>query len=478
MNFRRQFVFALVAVAFASITGCGGGEPPAPGTASPTGDAAHAGAPAKLRLLVVGDPALAQRITRLRGEWLARAGAPLDVAEMPLSDLGKAKTLSADVVIYPSDELGSLAERRLIQPLPPDWLDRPDYQKTDLFELPGLRETAWGEQIYAVPLGSPVFVCLYRPDLGVEPPHTWSDYQRIVESAGASAAIEPLAPGWASKVFLARAAAYAKHRDYYSTLFDKDSLRPKIASEPFVRALSELVAAARHEPQSQMNLTPTDVRREFFAGHAKMVLTWPTAADNFTSAAVVHAGGQQGAMQIAVCELPGSPEVFNPREQKWQPREPDDEPNVPLLGIAGRLGSIVHSTKSADAAFELLVWLSSDEWSSQISPASPATTIFRRTQMPHVARWVEPAMPAAADKQYADAAAAAFSRTGWLSCPRIPGHEEYMAALDDAVRQAVEGKAAPAAALARVAAEWQKITDRIGRSNQQKAYTLSLGLEP
>ena len=62
--------------------------------------------------------------------------------------------------------------------------------------------------------------------------------------------LEPLAPGWAGNVLLARAAAYAKHRDYYSTLFDKDSLEPRIATEPFVRALTELVATRQTRSKS------------------------------------------------------------------------------------------------------------------------------------------------------------------------------------------------------------------------------------
>ena len=99
--------------------------------------------------------------------------------------LAKEKSLAADVVIYPFTEIGSLVERRLIRGFPESWLDRPDYHKPDLFELPELHETAWGEKTYAVPLGSPVLVCFYRPDvfekLGRQPPKTWTDYQELVE---------------------------------------------------------------------------------------------------------------------------------------------------------------------------------------------------------------------------------------------------------------------------------------------------------
>jgi ABC-type glycerol-3-phosphate transport system substrate-binding protein len=483
---------AAIALVIGLLNGCGGPQQSAP-TDKPSNSSRQAGTAAatapKLQLLVVGDAALAQKIARLRGEWLARTGAALDVSEMGPADLAKEKSLAADVIIYPSAELGTLVQRRLIRALPPSWVDRADYHKADLFELPGLRETAWGEQTYAVPLGSPVFVCFYRPDLfeqlGRRPPQTWTEYQQLVELFAAkqtptrrsaapleSATLEPLAPGWAGKVLLARAAAYAKHPDYYSTLFDKETLEPRIATEPFVRALTELVATAKLGPKSQLEDAPADVRREFFAGHAAMALSWPTAADRLPP---THG---PSPLSMGFVELPGSAEVFNPRDRQWTPRKSDDDPHVPLLGIAGRLGSSARGTPSADAAFELLVWLSGDEWSAQVSTASSATTLFRHSQLEQPQRWVEAGMSQAAAKQYSDVAAVSFSRPGWLFAPRLPGHEEYMAALDDAVRRAVAGSVSPAAALTEAAARWQNITGRLGRSDQQKAYCRSLGLEP
>ena len=131
----------------------------------------------------------------------------------------------------------------------------PGVRQEDLFDLPGVRETAWGETIFAVPLGSPVMVLFYRADLfahfGKQPPQTWAEYQQLVEffarrenlkdwpatsnlPAGWCGAVEPLAVGWAGKTLLARAAAYAKHRDYYTTLFDRDTMAPRIAGPPFV----------------------------------------------------------------------------------------------------------------------------------------------------------------------------------------------------------------------------------------------------
>jgi hypothetical protein len=86
--------------------------------------AAAQAAPKALRLLVVDDPALARQIARVKGEWKARFGPELEIREDSGEAISAAKALSADAIIYPPSELGTLAERRLIRALPADWLNR------------------------------------------------------------------------------------------------------------------------------------------------------------------------------------------------------------------------------------------------------------------------------------------------------------------------------------------------------------------
>jgi len=515
---RKLLSASLLAAATLLTAGCS--EPaPKPAAVPPSPP------PQRLRLLVVDDPALAQKIGRVKGEWEARSGAPLEIKESTPTELAAAKALDSDAIIYPAGELGGLAERHLLRPIPPAWLNRPEYAKKDLFELPGLQETSWGEQIYAVPLGSPVLVLCYRADLfarvGKQPPQTWTEYQSLVDffdqrenltaenrrglspfaesseqnpprrtPPGGSqldaklklppdwhGTLEPLAPGWAGKMLLARAAAYAKHRDYFATLFDRDTMAPRIAEPPFVRALTELVAAAKTGSGAKpwLESTPADVRAAFFQGRAAMALTWPTAADT------PPAGSPAELPLVGFVELPGSLQVFSQRDRNWVPRtaagEVDDS-HVPLLCVAGRLGSVVQKTAAGDAALELLLWLSTGPWDRQICTASPATTLFRHSQLAEPSRWVEPGLSAAAVRQYAEVEARACTRGQWLFAPRLPGHAEYLAALDDAVRRAVSGQRSPQEALTEAAARWQEITARLGLEAQRSAYLRSIGLEP
>src|SRR5947207_5804318 len=91
------------------------------------------------------------------------------------------------------------------------------------------------------------------------------------------ATMEPLADGWRGQLLLARAAAYAMHRDQVSPLFRFDTMAPLIDQPPYVRALEDLAAAAKAGGYTDQRLTPVEIFAEMRAGHCAMALTWPAA---------------------------------------------------------------------------------------------------------------------------------------------------------------------------------------------------------
>ena len=86
-------------------------------------------------------------------------------------------------------------------------------------------------------------------------------------------------------------------------------------------------------------------------------------------------------------------------------------------------------------------------------------------------------MAATAAVHYSDATEAAFRHEQWLDALRIPGRDEYLAALDEAVIAAVRGEKTVEDALWETDAKWGKITERLGVDQQKAAYRHSLGLE-
>jgi ABC-type glycerol-3-phosphate transport system substrate-binding protein len=147
------------------------------------------------------------------------------------------------------------------------------------------------------------------------------------------------------------------------------------------------------------------------------------------------------------------------------------------LAFAGRLGVVSRESKSPDAAFQLLAWLSRDRWSELVSPVTAAATLFRSSHLKNPQLWVEPQVPSSAAAEYGSLVARVLSRSQRLLVPRIPGQAEYLAALDEAVREAVRGRKGPEEALSGAAGRWQQITDRLGRIPQKRAYWRSLGLD-
>jgi len=456
-----------------------------------------------LRLIVVDDARLAEAVDR---EWRARAETELEVLQKTTDDIldSRLHRLAADAIIYPNGLIGELAERDLIAPIPDEVVNdrradteganRPRLARRDIFELIRQRDIVWGERVYAVPLGSPTFILFYRRDLfdslSVAPPMSWAEYQQLADSLsqrenlGESApsedepwngAIEPLGPGWAGQVLLARSSVYARHRNYLSVLFDLNKMDPRIDAPPFVRALEELVAAAELGPAEAIRYSPADVRRELLAGHCAMALTWPSRAEG--GGAIVEADERE-PLSVGIAELPPSTDVYEPDDAEWRMREESETGHVTLLGIAGRLGSLTKSSRKPQAALDLLLRLSGTEWSTAISPRSPDTTLYRTSQMQAAGAWIDEDFESAVARDYGELIRQALRHPLGMSSPRIPGRARYLAALDEAVHRAIRGEGTPAECLEAAAERWRAITGELGVKSQQAAYWRSLGMEP
>lgn len=440
---------------------------PSSGTPKP---ASPPSAPVKLQLLVVEDPALAAAIGRLQGEWEAQGGGPLEVQQATAAELRARKDLAADVVVFPDAELSWLGDRGWLASLDRDVEGDAAYQWTDVF--PQLRSTnvRWGGETLALPLGSRVLL-LGRSEAGGRKtnaaPATWTDLLALLEKGDPKPRIAlPLAKGWAGQTLLAWAAPSVRHPDYYSGVFNKDTFEPQIASAPFVRALEELCAAAKQGHPRQLELGPEDAWQAAARGEAEWAIGWPAAGAS-------EPAGAPSSPAIVSAALPGAVEAFNPLRNTWDRAEAGPQP-TPLVGLEGRLAGASVSAADGLAAYRLLALFTGPQWSGEIAPLSPATAPFRGKQItPPLWR---PAAPTEA-ASYAAAVAASLSGPRALVALRIPGREEYLAALDTAVQQAVRGEAAPQAALESAAVEWRKITSGRGLEAQRAAYQRSLGLE-
>jgi multiple sugar transport system substrate-binding protein len=204
-----------------------------------------------------------------------------------------------------------------------------------------------------------------------------------------------------------------------------------------------------------------------------MAITWPSRADDASAGTTTDREDW-----IGVAELPGSTDVYNYRTQSWEQRTADESFHVSLIAMDGRLGSVTMDCRRKKHALGMLFMISGDELGTTVGAASSHTTLFRETQLGQESAWVDQELEGAPARQYGEAIHAAQNRAAWLDAIRIPGRDEYIAALDQAVVSVLTAEATPAEALQIASADWERITDSIGRESQQRSYMRSLGLEP
>lgn len=432
-----------------------------------------------LQILVLDDPEFA---TVLEREWSALSEHEVqfrnDSADNLLTKLREGEaSLDTDVVIFPSPLIGELAEKRLLRSLPPELTSTSSeaaingYNLGDVFSGVSQKEMRWDRRQLAISLGSPTPLLMTRTDLIPTPPTTWLELGKLASDlkstlpANIRPLAQPLGDGWAARSFLSRSAAYLYQPSRVSSFFDYSNMKPRIATQPFVRALHEMKTAF---DEKNTTLNPTMTFAEFMSGKTAMAITWP---DN------VGAATESLAFPMAIGELPGCREEFDRRNSRWITlQESTQARRATVIGHAGRMAAISRSAKNAGLAGIFLGWAGSAEQSSQLCPRSKSSSPFRKSHVDRCKNWCDEHLPSTTIAQYAASLEAALSRPESFVSIRIPGQDKYLKVLDAYVLQTLRGEIEPQVALNKVNAAWEDITNQLGREKQIAAYRHSLGI--
>lgn len=394
-------------------------------------------AASKLSILVVDDPPLAASIKLLRGEWNERTGGQLEIEAGTVEQLLAAAELSADLVIYPSRFVGTLVDRQWLRPVRKSVLESADVAINDLFPLVRNATLPYGGQVYALTLGEPPLMLMDWGDIG----------QKDIGQKGWNALDNPSTSQNSqlryphAVALLARGVSYGHYRSGSTGWFDAETMQPRIAEPPYVKALREIIENVRVSTKAKADVS----------------IGWPTTG---------------ATKSPRYSSFPLADEVYNPLREIWVQREEDK--SLAFLGFSGRSASVAKSTRNSASAFKLLKWLVSEKIATQISPRSEATVWFRKSQMAKAKRWLP---KGGANDETAANISKLLSSSDFFLLPRIPGVDEYMQTLEEAILQAIS-KDLPSAeeSLAGVVEEWNTLTDRYGRDRQLVAYRKHLGL--
>jgi hypothetical protein len=148
---------------------------------------------------------------------------------------------------------------------------------------------------------------------------------------------------------------------------------------------------------------------------------------------------------------------------------------LPVLGYSDRLIAVTSASRNAASAFKLLAWLAQADTSSQLAQAGSPTFPVRES-LAASPTWYGSEMPAEERLATGSALKRMLTAQQCLSVPRIPGVDQYMTALDEAVRSVINSESTPEEALQKAAQHWEQITDVHGREAQREAYLEHLGI--
>jgi len=135
--------------------------------------------------------------------------------------------------------------------------------------------------------------------------------------------------------------------------------------------------------------------------------------------------------------------------------------------------SVSRSTRNSASAFKLLKWLVSESVATQLSPRSNSTLWFRKSQAANANKWFA---NDGASEESASTVSKLLSSNNYYLLPRIPGIDEYLQAMEDAILRAGSSGLPAEKALAEIEEQWNAITDRYDRDRQRVAYRKHLGL--
>jgi multiple sugar transport system substrate-binding protein len=257
--------------------------------------------------------------------------------------------------------------------------------------------------------------------------------------------------------------------------FDPVDMKPLINSPGHVKALEFLLDLAKAGPPAQVSWSLGEAWDYFLRGKAIFNFSYgdvsPLAQDESRS----KIKGKVGASI-----LPASDTYWDMANKKFvTTKEPRKVGNVTGGSWHGVISSLGDAPEAAYSLLSLMaikpasMWLATYGWDG-VDPGYSYQFLEPKGEAK-----IEDYLQAGWDEQdvreYLDAYYENFNAPTMLPYLRITGTQEYYDALDSNLSATMSGAKTPQQALDDTAAQWEAITDRLGRDKQLEAYQSAIG---
>lgn len=273
--------------------------------------------------------------------------------------------------------------------------------------------------------------------------------------------------------FFSRAAGYGKHPDDPGFFFDTKTMKPRINSPPFVRAVTEWKNETTKwaPPGGATQLGWGDVITAYVTSRVAMCVGW---GDHGTGAQDPSQSKIKGLSRYAM--TPGAKDVYNPSSGQWEKK--DQVSRAPYIAYGGWDLQMLSNSQQKDAAWAWGAHAASLPVSNTMVTLPTGANPLRTPQLEDVTIWTNSPAHWSKDEatSYMQAIKDTITHPNLVADLRILGFFEYVQPLELGVAKAMAGQEDPQKALDEVADAWNQLNSKFGVDKQRETYLDALGV--
>ena len=442
---------------------------------------------------VMGEP------TALHAEQFSKlTGATVDVVHSPAGDLYSKAMVPFQAGQAPYDIVFGFSNfirdwMQYLAPVPDKYVNMPQMQDVTKAHQ-GV--ASWDGQMYQFPvdgdrhylkyrkdvIDNPEYQKKYKADTGrtLKVPTTWKEYGEIAAyfngwdwdndgelEYGSAEVMKKDDLMYAA--FFSRSASYSKNpRTPGGFYFDLETMEPLINNPGFVEALDDWVEATKYVPPGGINFGLGDEINSFGGGQTLFSFSWD---DAFVAA---MEDGSPIKNKVGAAPLPGAEKVWNREDGSW-----DIGHNQAPYIVWGWAVGVAGKSKNQEMAFDYLCFFANGaNHRADIAIGRFGVNPFKKSDFdPQIYIDHQGWDPLIAKSYAATIVGMEEFNTNRVFPLRVPGIFQFTSAVAVGTSKALAGQLSSQEALDEVAAEWNKILDRVGKDVVREAYAVGVKLE-
>lgn len=452
-----------------------------------------------LTILTHAIPVMGEPTERHAKQFEELTGAKVKVVHAPFSDLfqkamipfqtGKA---AYDVMFYGSLWIGDF--HPYLAPVPEKYIRMPqmqevtrNYKDVATWEGRMIQFPVDGDRFYlkyrSDVINNPKLRALYKSKTGKElkVPETWKEYDEIgrffnnwdwdgdgEKNYGSAEVVAR--DNLMFSAIIGRVAPYAKHPNVKGGFyFDLKTMKPLVNTPGWVEGVKDFVNAQDYMPPGGNNFGLGDVIFSFGGGQVLFAYDWDDA--------FIQAMEPKSRIRnlVRAAPLPGAHKVWNRKTGKWDYfKKPNRAPYITW----GWTSAVAKASKNQDMAFDFLAFFANPaNHASDLLVGRFGVNPYRTSDFDPKFYIKEAGWATDVAKTYCATLSGMDNSQNRVFDLRVPGVNQYMTALATGVSKALARQLTPQQAMDEVAAEWEKITKRLGVDRVRKAYANVVALE-